>query len=236
MSKLSEPSKDIVNLARRHRLDYNGLRMAVYHARKYLRDNDGIKAPRGAKKLPKLPSDTELRQYFETIDQAENTQHQIMFRILIMTGCRVAELVKIKVEDVDLGASKIFIDQGKGSKDRYVLFGEKFRLVLQMYMGTMHKRQVYLFESTQNKTSYSTRRIEQLAKMYMKKSMISANMNPHMFRHILLTYLTKKGLGDSQIQLISGHASKAALEKYQHLSLGEVGPDYQHAIAQLPVD
>jgi hypothetical protein len=35
----------------------------------------------------------------------------------------------------------------------------------------------------------------------------------------MLTWLTAQGLPDSQIQLISGHASKKSLEIYQHLSL-----------------
>jgi integrase/recombinase XerD len=32
---------------------------------------------------------------------------------------------------------------------------------------------------------------------------------------------------DSQIQLISGHASKKSLEVYRHLSLASVQPGYQ---------
>jgi integrase len=35
---------------------------------------------------------------------------------------RVSELVQIEVGDVDLEACKIFINRGKGAKDRYILF------------------------------------------------------------------------------------------------------------------
>jgi hypothetical protein len=48
----------------------------------------------------------------------------------------------------------------------------------------------------------------------------------------MLTWLTKSGLSDAQIQLISGHSSKKSLEVYQHLGLESVEASYQ-AAAQL---
>jgi len=42
--------------------------------------------------------------------------------LLFYTAVRVSELVHIEVGDVDLDACKIFINRGKGAKDRYVLF------------------------------------------------------------------------------------------------------------------
>jgi integrase len=50
-----------------------------------------------------------------------------MLKLLFFTAVRVSELTNIRVEDVDLGACKIFIEQGKGAKDRYILFPESFR-------------------------------------------------------------------------------------------------------------
>jgi integrase/recombinase XerD len=45
----------------------------------------------------------------------------------------------------------------------------------------------------------------------------------------MITWLTKSGLSDAQIQLISGHESKKSLEVYQHLSLSGVQGAYQLA-------
>ena len=59
---------------------------------------------------------------------------------------------------------------------------------------------------------------------------ITKPLHPHLFRHQMLTYLTSKGLTDSQIQLISGHQSKKSLEIYQHLSLQSVEKAYQEAV------
>jgi site-specific recombinase XerD len=46
----------------------------------------------------------------------------------------VSELVQIEIGDVDLDACKIFINRGKGAKDRYILFPASFRLMKRTVM------------------------------------------------------------------------------------------------------
>ena len=69
-----------------------------------------------------------------------------MLKLLFYTAVRVSELVGIRVEDVDTQQCKIFINQGKGGKDRYILFPESFRLVLRSHLQASPKNR-YLFES-----------------------------------------------------------------------------------------
>ena len=64
---------------------------------------------------------------------------------------------------------------------------------------------------------------------------ITQPLQPHLFRHQMLTYLTSKGLSDAQIQLISGHESKKSLEVYQHLSLESVDKAYQDAVQSVGI-
>ena len=54
--------------------------------------------------------------------------------------------MRIQVADIDVDGCRIFIDQGKGSKDRYILFSTSFRLVLKTHLrASPHNR--YLFET-----------------------------------------------------------------------------------------
>jgi integrase/recombinase XerD len=152
-------------------------------------------------------------------------------RLLFYTAVRVSELVHIRVADVDTAQCKIFIDQGKGSKDRYILYPTSFSLVLRAHLQA-HPQNRYLFESRHH-TSYTPRRVQQIVQEYRVRAGITQPIHPHLFRHQMLTYLTRAGLTDAQIQLISGHASKAALEVYQHLSLDAVGDAYQAAVRDL---
>ncbi len=144
---------------------------------------------------------------------------------------RVSELVGICVADVDTQQCKIFISQGKGSRDRYILFPKSFRLVLQSHLQANPKNR-YLFES-QRCTPFTPRRVQQIVQAYRDRAGIAQHVHPHLFRHQMLTYLSAQGLSDAQIQLISGHESKKSLEVYQHLSLDTVANAYQEAVQNI---
>ena len=146
---------------------------------------------------------------------------------------RVSELVHIAVGDVDLNACKIFINRGKGAKDRYILFPTSFRLVLKSHLRATPRNR-YLFE-TRRFGPFTTRRIQQIVQGYREKAGLTQPVHPHLFRHQMLTYLTAKGLTDAQIQLISGHESKKSLEVYQHLSLESVDKAYQNAVQNMGI-
>ncbi len=87
-----------------------------------------------------------------------------MLKLLLFTAIRVGELVNIKVSDVDLPACKIFIEQGKGHKDRYLLFPQAFALVLRAHLAT-HPKNCYFFE-TQRCEPYTVRHAQQIVQGY----------------------------------------------------------------------
>jgi integrase len=219
----------IANAVRRARLDYEGFRRVSALVRKEL----GLRRPPRSRRLPRILPEASLKRFYEVIDQAGDLQHQIMLRLLFYTAVRVSELAAIKVEDVDLDGCKVFIELGKGKKDRYILFPDSFRLILKAHLAA-NPRNRYLFESRQ-RTKYSTRRIEQIVAHYAQMADLPEHVHPHLLRHQLLTWLTAQGLPDAQIQLISGHASKKSLEVYQHLSLAAVQPGYQKAVKDLEI-
>ena len=85
--------------------------------------------------MPRILSETSLKRFFDAVQGSGNLQHEIMLKLLFLTAVRVSELANIRVEDVDLGSCKIFIELGKGSKDRYILFPESFRLILKAHLA-----------------------------------------------------------------------------------------------------
>ena len=192
---------------------------------RYVARPRGIDRSRGPKRF--TLSDSDLRRFFQVTQDCGNVEHEIMLKFLFYTSIRVSELVHIKISDVDLNNHKVFIDQGKGSKDRYILFPASFRLILSSHLQS-HPKNRYLFESSRF-GPYTTRRIQQIVAEYRTLAGIEQRIFPHLFRHMMLTWLTKQGLSDAQIQLISGHGSKKSLEVYQHLGLESVEASYQAA-------
>lgn len=221
--------REVVNSARRHRIDYT----TFIESSKLARHQLGLSRPSRSRRLPNLLTDDELRRFYTAIDRTGNTQHQIMLRLLFFAGIRVSELTNIEVADVDLAASKIFIREGKGDKDRVVLFPDTFRLTLKTYLHGVPENR-YLFES-QRKSKFSSRQIQRIVQDYAAAAELTKHVHPHLLRHQLLTHLTKEGITDAQIQVISGHASKQALEIYQHLSVSDTAPGYQEAMKKLGV-
>jgi integrase/recombinase XerD len=215
-----------VTIVRREHVDYAGFIDICQRVRKAV----GLRKTKSAYKLPQILSDADLARFFQAIQETANVEHELMLRFLLFTSLRVSELVNIKTSDVDLGNCKAFIRQGKGSKDRYILFPASLRMTLATHMKA-NPRNAYLFESGQHR-AYSPRRIQQLVKLYQERAGITVRMHPHLMRHQFLTWLTKQGLPDSQIQLLSGHSSKKSLEIYQHLSLESVEQAYQAAALQ----
>jgi integrase len=143
-------------------------------------------------------------------------------------GPRVSELCRIEVADVDLENCKIFVNQGKGSKDRYVLFGKSFATALRTHIAA-HPDNRWLFQTRRN-AKYSPRRVQQIVKQYAERAGVRAT--PHTFRHQCITWLTRNsGMADAELQLITGHARRETLAVYQHVALdGELEAKYQEAM------
>jgi len=68
---------------------------------------------------------------------------------------------------------------------------------------------------------------------------IEKRVYPHLFRHQLITYLTKQGLISPKLQLLSGHTAEQSLAVYRALVLSDVTSDvteeYEAAMRAFPV-
>src|ERR1700724_2208570 len=121
----------LVRIARKARLGYDDFLYISQQARRKL----GLRRGRKERRLPQLLADADLKRFFRAIQDCGDVQHEILLKLLFYTAVRVSELVHIKVADVDLEACKIFINRGKGAKDRYILFPASFRLVLKSHLS-----------------------------------------------------------------------------------------------------
>jgi site-specific recombinase XerD len=122
----------------------------------------------------------------------------------------------------------VFVNQGKGSKDRYVLFGKSFAMALRAHIAA-HPDNRWLFQ-TRRHGRFSTRRVEQIVKKYALEAGVTAT--PHTLRHQAITWLTRNsGLADAELQLITGHSQRTSLAIYQHVAVdGHLADKYQEAM------
>jgi site-specific recombinase XerD len=224
MSKYLQASREIAAVFRKHELTYDTSRKVVQSARKAL----GMIPDTKPNRLPQMPSSESLRKFWQTIESAGNLRDIILLKLAFLTGARNSEIRNIRKDQIDLEENRIYILQGKGSKDRYVLFPDSFSLPLRAYLQLLTKT-AWLFPNNVG-SPISARRFQQLAAEYTAKAGLDIRIHPHKLRHLLLTQLTESGMPDAQIQLISGHANRESLKIYQHVALPGVQAGYEKAM------
>ncbi|MGH9068261.1 MAG: tyrosine-type recombinase/integrase [Acidimicrobiales bacterium] len=211
--------------------DYAYLK-AVFRA---LRDELDVEVQREPKRLPYVPTEDEVRRYYETVWKQRRGSDVVLIKTLLYTGVRVAELVAIRLDDVDLDACRIRITQGKGAKDRFVPFPTSFKETLGLHMDAMRaRRATHLFESSWKKP-YSTRGVRAMLARYATLAGMAHPVSPHRLRHFLFTWLKTQGIDDALIQPYSGHASRQSLEVYSRIALADAQETYEGVIGRFPV-
>lgn len=224
-------AKELAKYLRGEQPDYAYLKSLF----QYLRAELDIEVPKSAKRLPYVPTEDELKRYYDVVWKAKNFQDMMIIKTLLYTGVRVSELINIKIADADFNYCQIRINKGKGDKDRIVPFPPSFKEMLAMHADALKKRQaVYLFESTWRK-QYTDRGIRKILAKYSEKAGLAKNMSPHKLRHFLLTWLKKQGIDDALIQPYSGHESRKSLEIYSKLSIADAQQEYNKAINKFPI-
>lgn len=224
-------AKELAKYLRGERPDYLYMKELFRHLREELE----IKVPRQPQKLPYVPTEEEIQRYYRVVWESANLQDAILIKLLLVTGVRVGELVKIQLADVDLGQCQVRISEGKGGKDRRVPFPSTFKEALGLHMQTMRQKDAgYLFESSW-KRPYSERGVRKILARYSEASGFAQSISPHKLRHFLLTWLKKQGIDDAAIQPYSGHASRQSLEIYSRLAMTDAQREYNEVIGRFPV-
>jgi integrase/recombinase XerD len=224
-------AKKLTRVLRAARPDYAYLKKVFQHTRALL----AVTPTKTKKRLPELLTDRELVAFYEAVWQARNPTHMVMLKLLIFTGLRNAELSRLRLSDVDLDHCQMQVRQGKGGADRSVLLPTSFRGELAQYIqGRQARRTLYLFESNRLRP-FSTRRIRQIIHEYAVMAGIQKRVYPHLFRHQIITFLTKKGIISPKLQLLSGHTEEKNLAIYRDLALADVSDEYEAAMRSFPI-
>ena len=230
-TSMEKKVKQIVKLLRDERPDYHYMRALFSLVRKEL----DVAVLKKGKKLPYVPTEEELKNFYTTVWKSRNMQNVLIVKTLVYTGARVSEFVKIKISDIDFEVCQIRIYEGKGKKDRVVPFPLGFKEILAIHVNSMlQKGAVYLFESIRKKP-YTDRGIRKILASYAEEAGLPRSISPHKLRHFLFTWLKKQGIDDALIQPYSGHESRQSLEIYSKLSITEAQSEYESVIKKFPI-
>ena len=176
-----------------------------------------VRNPKLEKKLPNYLNYNEMEELLESIDisTTEGLEKRLLIEMFYSTGCRVSEMINVKISDIDFTNKTIRI-MGKGSKERIVYFGDYASKYLDNYLSKV-KCDKYLFTNKKGE-KLTVNEVEQIVKDIMKHISIKTHVTPHTLRHTFATHLLNNGADIKTVQELLGHANLSTTGIYTHVS------------------
>lgn len=160
---------------------------------------------------------------------------QAILELLYASGMRASELVKFRNSDIDYGYRSIRIIDGKGGKDREVIFNKSAEKAMKAYYKglreeLLEKNDAFPKPNTffLNSKGYplTVRGLEYILTSIDKKLGLNLGLHPHELRHTFATSLLESGTGLREIQELLGHESINTTQVYTHVSQKHVQDQY----------
>lgn len=204
---------------------------------RYLQKTEKIyRDPTAAVALPKL-KESVIKDLL-TIDEMDSllkncTGHSVhslrdraILELLYSTGIRASELCMLCIEDVDLDERILFISHGKGSKERYVPYGESARYWLVRYIEKVRPLMLSEGENllfcTLRGTPLTPDSLLSMVKKRAKASGIEKNITTHTFRHSCAAHMLKGRADIRYVQQQLGHRSIGTTERYLKVEITDL--------------
>lgn len=180
------------------------------------------------KQIPRLKKNRKIPEFFTKeefnnfINACDNLKYLAIFMTLYGAGLRVSEVTHLRICDIDSKSMRIFVNQGKGKKDRYSLLSKANLDVLRKYWKAYKPNHPhgYLFLSrTKNSNKPLTKRVvENAFHKYLNIANIDKHLTVHSIRHSFATHLLESGVDLYTIKRLLGHTDISTTTFYLHLA------------------
>lgn len=165
-------------------------------------------------KLPQILNREEISLLFEA---CTNLKHKSILMLAYGSGLRVSEITNLKITDIQSKTMRVFVNLGKGKKDRYTILSESCLLVLREYYKKYRPKD-WLFEGMHLNNPISKRTAQSAFNKALEKSGIQKNVSIHSLRHSFATHLLEDGANLVEIKMLLGHTFIQSSSYYIHLA------------------
>jgi integrase/recombinase XerC len=190
-----------------------------------------VVTPKQEHNLPRVLTADDTKRLLDNPDskQPRSLRDQALLEVLYSAGMRVAELVGLNVEDVDLDAGVATV-LGKGRKERVVLLGIKAvgALRASSWKEGGGEGKTPLFRNARG-GRLTARSVERIVAKACQALENFPTITPHTLRHSFATHLLDGGADLRAIQELLGHASLATTQRYTHVALDRLMEAYDKA-------
>jgi integrase/recombinase XerC len=191
----------------------------------------GISAPKGERRLPRLLDTDRAMQLLDggVEDDFIGHRDQAMLELFYSSGLRLAELVGLNLDQLDLPAGLVQV-QGKGNKARVLPVGRKAREALEAWLpvrALSDPPDGAVFVSQQGRRLGP--RAVQLRVRQAGVRELGQHLHPHMLRHSFASHMLESSQDLRSVQELLGHADIGTTQIYTHLDFQHLAKVYDQA-------
>jgi integrase/recombinase XerC len=189
----------------------------------------GLRAPRAGKRLPKVLDTDEAARAMQVEDQQPlAVRDRAMLELLYSSGLRLAELVGLNWDDIDLKEGLVRV-LGKGAKVRVVPVGRHAREALQAWAEAAPGEAADPVFRSNRGTRISHRAVQARLAALGRRQGLSRPLHPHLLRHSCASHLLESSGDLRAVQEMLGHADIATTQVYTHLDFQYLAKVYDAA-------
>ena len=191
----------------------------------------GISAPKGERRLPRLLDTDRAMQLLDggVEDDFIGYRDQAMLELFYSSGLRLAELVGLNLDQLDLPAGLVQV-HGKGGRQRLLPIGRKACEALQTWLpirALSSPTDGAVFVSQKGRRL--SPRAVQLRVRQAGVRELGQHLHPHMLRHSFASHILESSQDLRAVQEMLGHADIGTTQIYTHLDFQHLAKVYDQA-------
>ena len=189
-----------------------------------------IRMVKTTKKIPQFVRESEMENLVDNRKIATNfteARDELILFLLYGTGIRLAELISLQNNQVNLAAKTIRVI-GKRNKERVIPIPGLLIDLIKVYRSFCIVEHTHLLLTDKGEPLYPMF-VQRLVKKNLGEYSQLEKLSPHVLRHTYATHLLNKGADLNAIKELLGHANLAATQVYTHNSMEKMKAIYLQA-------
>src|SRR5436309_3359432 len=159
----------------------------------------------------RIPTVLSVEEVMLLLQAASAPQYKAVFATAYGAGLRAAEVVALKVGDIDSKRMLLRVERGKGGKDRHAMLSPQLLALLRVWWREGRRRSLllpggWLFPGRNPVEPLSARQFCRAVHAAAQAAGIKKRISPHTLRHSFATHLLEQDVDIRVIQTLLGHA------------------------------
>ena len=165
----------------------------------------------------KRPGVLSKAETLKLISTPPNIKHRALLNMIYGSGLRVSEAVKIQPRHIDRSRLMLFVECGKGHKDRYTVLSKQALKLIEKHWHTNSPFEYFFFGQDRSRPM-AVGTAQAIYHQALMRSGVRSVGGIHVLRHCFATHLMDAGTDIHTIKRWMGHRSLVTTGRYLPLS------------------